>query len=102
MSKKILQLEFTLTVPLSEVAPMFEQAAKAISDVRGLAWKIWLSDETQRKGGGIYLFDDDASRQAYLGGPIVGQLRALPGVKDIVARQFDVVDDLSLVTRGPV
>src|SRR5438874_2234217 len=101
MSKKMLQIEFTFAVPLAEVAPMFQEVAKAIKDVPGLTWKIWLYDEKEKKGGGVYLFDDEASRDAYLEGPIVGQLRSHPAFRDVVARRFDVIDELSAMTRGP-
>jgi hypothetical protein len=53
-------------------------------------------------GGGIYLFDDASSAQAYLQGPIAAGLGQHPAVSDISVRQFEVLDSLTAITRGPV
>ena len=51
---------------------------------------------------GIYLFDDAESVQAYLEGPIIAGVSAHPALSDISAKQFDVIEEFSAITRGPV
>jgi hypothetical protein len=53
-------------------------------------------------GGGIYLFDDESSAQAFLEGPIAAGLGQHPAVSDISVKQFEVLGDLTTITRGPV
>ena len=49
-----------------------------------------------------YLFDDDASLQGYLTGPIVAQLKNSPVMSDMSARTYDVLTGPTAITRGPV
>ena len=35
--------------------------AELIATAHGLRWKVWTENSETREGGGIYLFDDDAS-----------------------------------------
>jgi hypothetical protein len=76
-------------------------AAEAIRESPGLQWKIWLMNEAESEAGGIYLFEDEAALNAFLGGPIV-RLQANPAVSDIRVKVFDVSAAHSLVTRAPV
>jgi hypothetical protein len=61
---------------------------------------LW--NDAERVGGGITLFDDGSSAQAYLQGPIAAGLGQHPAVSEISVRQFDVIGDLMTITRGPV
>jgi len=78
-----------------------ELAAKFL-DVGGLNWKIWLDSPDEPRVGGIYLFDDRASADAYLAGPIVAGLRASPDAFDLECRVFDVRGRMSEITRAPI
>ncbi|WP_182034889.1 monooxygenase [Vibrio diabolicus] len=40
--------------------------AKSINQEPGMTWKIWTESEKDKLGGGIYLFEDEATAQAYL------------------------------------
>ena len=69
----------------------------------GLQWKIWLDDPSDAQlSGGIYLFADRASAQAYLDGPIVARMRASSALSDLQIRIFDVRENMSEITRAPV
>ena len=68
----------------------------------GLRWKIWSLNEGTSEFAGIYLFDDAASVQTYLAGPIMAQVSKHPALSDISAKQFGVIDEFSAITRGPV
>ena len=102
MSKKILQLNFKFNVSKSE----YEQAASSLADefaaVDGLIWKIWLMNEVESEAGGIYLFDNESSLKAYLEGPLAAQVKSHPALSDMSAKVFDVMDDVTAITRGPV
>jgi hypothetical protein len=58
-------------------------------------------NEAEKEAGGIYLFDDEASMKAYLEGPIVAQVTSHPALSDFSVKHFDVMGDLTAITRGP-
>lgn len=102
MSTKILQVNFKFNVPRAA----YEQAVAPMADdfaaVRGCRWKIWLLNEAEREAGGIYLFDDDATLQAFLNGPLVAQVRSHPALSDFSVKQFEVLEAVTKITRGPL
>ena len=98
----ILQINFTLDVPVAEYQKMADSVAHAFVDVPGLKWKIWLLNPAAREAGGIYLFDSQASVDAYLNGPLVAQLRGLTSIRNISVKQFEVMPEITALTRGPV
>jgi hypothetical protein len=102
MSARILEINFKFSVSPSEIAEAFAPLAGEIAKVDGLRWKVWSMNKSERAFGGIYLFDDEAAANAYLAGPIVAQLGQHPALSDITAKQFDVLEEPSAVTRGPV
>jgi hypothetical protein len=102
MSGKILQINLKFDGSGAEYKEAFSAAAEPIAAVSGLRWKIWPWNESEQEGGGIYFFNDASAAQAFLEGPIVAQVGAHPAVSDISVKQFDVLDDLSAITRGPV
>lgn len=102
MSARILQINFKFSVTPTELAEAFAPLAGDIAKVDGLRWKVWSLNEVEREFAGIYLFDDEASANAYLGGSIIAQLGQHPALSDITAKQFDVLDGPSAVTRAPV
>jgi hypothetical protein len=102
MSGRILEINFKFSVSPTELMEGFGPLTEAIANVPGLRWKVWSLNEAERAFGGIYLFDDEASANAYLAGPIVAQLGEHPALSDITAKQFDVLEEPSAVTRGPI
>ncbi|MFC2029829.1 YdhR family protein [Chloroflexota bacterium] len=102
MSKTLLQINFKFSVSPAELAEAFGPMAEPIAQVPGLRWKIWSLNEATSEFGGIYLFDDADSVQAFLEGPIVDGVSKHPAVSDISAKQFGVIDEFSAITRGPV
>jgi hypothetical protein len=102
MSSKILQISFHLNVPRAEFEEIARSLAHDFAQLPGLTWKIWLMNETEREAGGIYLFEDASSLQAYLEGPLAAAVMSHPALSDLVAKQFDVIEDCTAITRGPV
>ena len=102
MSQKILQINFKFNVSPVEYENAVSPLAGPIADTPGLQWKVWLMNTADHEAGGIYLFDDEASVQAFLAGPIVAGVKSHPALSDISAKVFDVMEELSLICRGPV
>ena len=98
----ILQINFNLNMSVAEYHKMTDSVAEAALDVPGLKWKIWLLNPAAREAGGIYLFDSQASLDAYLNGPLVAQLRGLTTIRNVSMKQFDVMPEVTALTRGPV
>jgi hypothetical protein len=80
----------------------FDAIAAQIAQVPGLRWKIWLMNQAESRGGGIYLFDDEESARAYLDGPIVALMKSHPIFADLSFRMFSVLEEPTAVTRGPI
>jgi len=102
MSKKILQLNFKFKVSRSEYEQAVSPLASDFAAVAGLRWKVWLMNEAESEAGGIYLFDDESSLQAYLTGPLAAQVKSHPALSDMSVKQFDLMEDITAITRGPV
>ena len=102
MSATVLQINFKFNISPAKLAEAFGPLAESIAKVPGLRWKIWSLNAAESEFAGIYLFDDAESAQAYLEGPIITALGENPALSDINAKQFDVLDDFSAVTRGHV
>src|SRR5215470_14253132 len=96
----ILQINFNLNVPVAEYQKMADSVAHAFLDVPGLRWKIWLLSPAAQEAGGIYLFDSQASLNAYLNGPLVAQLKGLTSVRNISMKQFEVMPEATALTIG--
>src|SRR5688572_30690491 len=102
MPQQILQVNFKFSIPRADLEAAWLGAAQPIADTPGLQWKVWLMNEAENEAGGIYLFENEAAAQAYIGGPIVASLKASPAVSNISAKLFDVMPEHSAVTRGPL
>ena len=102
MAQKLLQVNFTFSgVSKAELEEAWMPAARAIAETPGLRWKIFLMNEAEHEAGGIVLFDDEASLQAYVDG-VVAAMRNDPTLSDLSVKQFDVLEEHSAITRGPV
>src|SRR5215475_10470109 len=101
LTHMILQINFNLNVPVAEYQKMADSVAEAFLNVPGLKWKIWLLNPAAQEAGGIYLFDSQASLDAYVNGPLVAQLRGLTVIRNISMKQFEVMSEVTALTRGP-
>ncbi len=102
MSARIMQLNFKFSVSGSEYEQAVSPLAAQFAAVAGLRWKIWMINEAKREAGGIYLFDDEASVKAFLDGPLAAKVTSHPALSDFSVKRFDVMENLTAVTRGPV
>lgn len=99
MSARILQINYKLSGPRAGYVDENLPYAQPIADLGGLRWKVWIINEAQSEAGGIYLFDDDAAVKAFLNGPIVAEMRGDPTLS---IKVFDVISELTAITRGPI
>lgn len=99
MSARILQINYKLNGPRAEYERENLPYAQPIADLPGLSWKVWIINEPESEAGGIYLFDNDATAQAFLDGPIIAEMKGDPTLS---IKVFDVIAELTAITRGPV
>lgn len=95
---RILSVRFKSSLPLKDLEGPWREVAPDIADVPGLLSKTWLQDGNLF--GGIYTFRDQAARDGYAAGPIVSAIMSNPVFSDFRLEQFDVLEDLSEITRG--
>lgn len=102
MSQKLLQVNLKFSLSKAELEAAWLDAAQPIAETPGLRWKVWLMNEAEHEAGGIYLFESEDAAQSYLAGPIVAALKASPGISNISAKLFDVLERHTDITRSPV
>ena len=59
-------------------------------------------NEADSEAGGIYLFEDESSLKALLAGPLAAKVTNHPAISDMSVKQFEVMDEVTAITRGPV
>ena len=96
----LLQIDFPFSGPYgAELAAAMNDLATSISREPGLLWKIWTENPQTREAGGIYLFQDRTSAEAYCT-MHTERLRSF-GITQARSRLFEVNAPLSKITRGP-
>lgn len=99
MALKLLQINYRLSGSRREYEQENLPYAEPIGNTPGLRWKVWIINEDHAEAGGIYLFESEAAVQAFLDGPIIAEMKGDPTLS---IKVFDVVEELTAVTRGPV
>ena len=102
MSVKLLQLNLKFNVSPDEYKEAVGPLANELAAVPGHRWTIWLMNEADREAVGMYVFEDEASLNAFLQGPIVAGLSDAPILSDITVKTFDVIEEQTAITSGPV
>ena len=100
MSGRLLQLNFNFNVTGAEYHAAVSSLADDFAALDGLIWKVWMINEDEGVAGGIYLFDSESSVKAYLDGPLAAGVISHPALSDFSVKTFDVMEDLTKVTRG--
>ncbi|TVL07716.1 monooxygenase [Shewanella algae] len=96
----LLQIDFEFPAEMMGDA-LTEQAkplAESITREPGFIAKIWTENPRSGEAGGIYLFEDEASAEAYA--CMHSQRVAAMGAHNIRIRLFDVNESLSIITHG--
>jgi hypothetical protein len=102
MAARILQVNFRFSVTASEYEDLATSLAQAFADVSGLVWKIWILNKAEREAGGIYCFDRAESLQQFLASQLAADVRDHPAVSEFSGKSFEVMDAVTVLTRGPV
>jgi Putative mono-oxygenase ydhR len=98
----ILQLRFELRVTPDVLLSHSREAASIIASAEGLIWKIWVSKKEEVQMGGIYLFANRETAEAYLNHPVIKAVCSNPAVVSAESQLWDVESSLSALTRGPL
>lgn len=99
MGGQIVQITYKLDNSRDEYVEENRPYAQPIAETGGLKWKIWIINEDRAEAGGTYFFDDAASVQAFLDGPIITEMKGDPSLS---IKIFDVLEELTTTTRGPI
>ncbi|MCG6463321.1 monooxygenase [Vibrio parahaemolyticus] len=98
---KLLQVDFEFHGPFGEeMSNTLVDLAQSINQEPGMIWKIWTESEKDKLGGGIYLFEDEATAQAYLEMHVT-RLRKM-GVVEVRGQIFDINVPLTAINQGPI
>lgn len=97
----LLQVDFPYAGPWGQaMTEAMEDLARSIAEEPGLLWKIWTENEAAGEAGGIYLFKDIPSAEAYLAMHTT-RLEGF-GIPHVNGKIFAVNEALSQMDRGPV
>ena len=98
----VLHLRFKLQVPPEVLLAECGEAATVIASVEGLIWKMWVLQEKKFEMGGVYLFANRETAEAYLNHPVIQAVCSNPAVISTQAQLWDVDSSLSALTRAPL
>ncbi len=97
----LLYVDFPYSGPWgADMSAAMQELAQSISQEPGLIWKIWTENQEQSRAGGVYLFKDLSSAQAYLD-KHSKRLNGF-GISQIDSRFFDVNQPLTTLNHGPL
>lgn len=97
---KLLQVDFAYQGPFGEVMnDALKELAETINQEPGMIWKLWTENEETQEAGGVYLFEDATTAQAYLE-MHSSRLKAM-GIAEVRGKLFDINETLSVINQGP-
>lgn len=102
MAGCILQVNFKYGVSRAQYEQAVSELAPLFAQVPGLRWKIWILNENESEAGGICYFEDSGALETYLSGELADEVTSHPALSEMSVKQFDVLEDLTSITRGPV
>lgn len=97
----LVQFDFPFPGPFGpDMENALQELARSITVEPGFLWKIWTEDAAAQQAGGVYLFRDHPSAEAYVAKH--SARLAQFGISQPRVRIFDVNPGLTHLTRGPV
>jgi len=97
----LLQVDFPFAGPWGKaMTEALQGLAESIAQEPGLIWKIWTENPATREAGGIYLFADRESAEAYLA-MHTARLKSF-GIPQVNGKLFEINGDLSAIDRAPL
>jgi Putative mono-oxygenase ydhR len=98
----VLHLRFKLRVLPDVFLAHSREVATIIASAEGLIWKIWILQQQESEIGGMYLFANRETAEAYLNHPVIQAVRSNPAVVSAQSQLWDVETSLSALTRAPL
>jgi hypothetical protein len=98
----IWQVNLKFSVTPEQYSEAVAPLADPISKVPGLLWKVWIVNPEENASGGIHLFADQASLDAYAASDIVNGILSNPVLSEFSVKTFEVMEEYSLKTHAPV
>ena len=98
----VLHMRIKLRVPPDVFLAKSREAATVIASAEGLVWKIWILQQEELEMGGMYLFANRETAEAYLNHPVTQAVRSNPAVVSTESQLWDVESSLSALTRAPL
>lgn len=96
----LVQMDFPFAGPFGEeMTHAMSDLAQSIAKEPGLLWKIWTVNEKNSEAGGIYLFEDEPSAQAYI--DMHSKRLQAAGIEAINVKLFTVNHELSMLSKTP-
>ena len=102
MSEVMLQVNFNYSVSKEEYEQAVSPLADKFANLPGLKWKVWILNAENSEAGGIYMFENQASVDEYLARPLAKIVTTHPALSNFSIKQFEIMEDTTKVTRGPV
>ena len=97
----LLQVDFPFPGPWGQaMTDALIGLAESIAQEPGLIWKIWTENPSTSEAGGIYLFADRSSAEAYLA-MHTARLKGF-GIAQVNGKIFDINGPLSTIDRAPL
>lgn len=98
--KTLLQVDFDYQGPFGEVmSSALKELAETINNEPGMIWKLWTENELIEQAGGVYLFENQTTAQAYLA-MHTARLQEM-GITEVRGKTFNVNESLSAINQGP-
>lgn len=102
MSKVLLTVSFDADFSVEESYEATLKRAHSLVGQPGLIWKMWLRDEPNNRAGGIYLFEDRPTAEAWAEGEMSYSAEHFPWIHNIQYTYGDVREELSQITLAPL
>jgi uncharacterized OsmC-like protein len=98
----LLEVNFRYNVPTEDFIAAVSPLAEQFAATEGLHWKIWALNEETSEFSGILYLADEAALQAFLDSELAATVTTHPALSDFSITPFSVMEEPSLVTRGPI
>ena len=102
MSEVMLQVNFNYGVSTEEYVKAVTPLAEKFANLSGLKWKVWTLNPENKEAGGILMFENQATVDAYLAGPLAETVTSHPALSNFSVKQFNIMEDVTKTTRGPI